>query len=327
MTNQPFEVVERIDELISRIATASPSDDAAALSGELGLARLELYERDGDGEALLAGLRCLLQTIASVADHPDRTRWHFGIGLGYAERARREQALGDYHEALDWLSALYAGPADLGALRSRVAAALGELCWERYWLVRHGEGLDPQRALAETDRLLHRVAPLLARPADPDELTDVRLVVGLANLERHELSGDRASLHRGIALLASASLAELPVDDPRRCQAGSELAEALRRLSMMDDDPVALDRSITVATRTITWASQADGTAWFLLHRYAASAARRRWRARHDRADLELALSCWRVLLPAGLDPLSTREYNSLLADWVDTVGPATAPG
>ena len=57
MTIQPAEPLERIDELISRIATADPHDDMAALGGELGLAWLELYERDGDSDALAAGLR------------------------------------------------------------------------------------------------------------------------------------------------------------------------------------------------------------------------------------------------------------------------------
>jgi hypothetical protein len=323
---QPAEPLDRIDEIIARLAASSPGDDVSALGGELGLAWLELYERDGDEDALRAGVGCLRRTIASVTDHPDRSRWFLGLGLGYAERARRNRCLSDYHEAMNWLSVLYSGSALGGEPRRRLAVTLGELCWERYWLVRYSQGVSVPRALTENTRLLGRIIPLLAAPADPEDLADTRLIAGFTLLERYELTGEPAALERGIDLLASASFWELPADDPRRCQAGSELAEALRQLSIMDEDPATLDRALAVATRTIASSGPTDGTARFLLYRYTANAAFARWRARRDLADLDLAYRCWQPLLPLGMDSASGQEYAAVLAEWRRTVGPDRPP-
>src|SRR5690606_25345751 len=106
-----------------------------------------------------------------------------GLGLGYAERGRRQSSIDDYHEAMNWLSALYvAAPLDCGE-RLRAGTVMGELGWERYWLVRHVPGVDVVRALAEADRLLARVGPFLTAPGDPANLTDIRLIIGFAYLE------------------------------------------------------------------------------------------------------------------------------------------------
>ena len=91
----------------------------------------------------------------------------------------------------------------------------------------------------------------------------------------------------------------------------------------MDNSAATLDRAIAVAISTMELSSEADGTAWFLLYRYTASAAFSRWKARRDRSDLELTINCWRVLLPSGLDPESALEYEALLAEWSDAVGSA----
>ena len=315
MTTQPDGPLECIDELVSRIASSSDPADTAALGGRLGLAWLELYERDGDEDALRAGVRCLRQTIAGAPDHPDRIRWFFGLGLGYAERGRRKGSIVDFHEAINWLSALYAGAPRDCPERARAAAAMGELSWGRYWLVRHASGVDVVRALAEADRLLARIGGFLTAPHNPEELADLRLITGFTYLERYELTGDPGTLVRGIDLLAAASIWELPPSDPRRCEAGSELVDALRQLSIMDDDDAVLDRAITAAVRTMESASPADGTAWFLLHRYGASAAYNRWQRRGDAKDLDLAHRCWQPLVHLGMDAASAREYQAVLRD------------
>lgn len=204
---------------------------------------------------------------------------------------------------------------DNRALRARAAVELGDLCWTRYWLVRHDQGHDIEQAVVSVDRLIALISPLLTQAPDLADLTDARLVAGLAFLERYELTGDPANLDRGADLLAVASIFDLPGDDPRRCQAGSELVDALRQLSILDNSRDALDRAVLAAGRTLELADPSDGTAWFLLHRYTASAARNRWLACGDRADLELAYQCWQVLLPLGMDGASAREYESVLAD------------
>ncbi len=315
MTTQPEPPQDRIDALIARLAAASPVDDRVALAGELGLAWLELYEQDGDEDALRAGADCLRRTVAAAPDHPDRARWALGLGLGYAERGRRRRSLPDHHEAITVLSTLYVDTQPDAPMRARAVAALGELCWARYWLVRHDLDADVVRCLAEVEALLERITPLLTAPPDPAELGDARLVAGFAFLEWYELTGEPTYLDHGIDLLAAASIWDLAANDPRRCQGGSELAESLRQLSILDNCADALDRAIAVAVRTIDLSSPADGTAWFLVHRYAASAAYSRWRARGCRADLDLAYRCWQPLLELGMDPASAQEYQALLAD------------
>jgi hypothetical protein len=176
--------------------------------------------------------------------------------------------------------------------------------------------VDARRALAEVDRLLARIDPLQAAPDEPEDLTDIRLVVGLARLARYALNGQRRDLGRGIDALLTASMWHLPPDDLRRCQAGSELVEALRLAGEVDPGTDALERSVATARRILDGAGPADGTAWFLLNRYTASAAYELWRERGVPADLELAHQCWQPLLPDGLDPDSAREYRALLADW-----------
>jgi hypothetical protein len=261
----------------------------------------------------------LRRTVASGPDHPERHRWLLGLGFGYAERGRRHCSIVDFHEAIGWLSALYVGAPPGCGERARALTVLGELTWARYWLVRHASGIDVVRALAEVDLLLGRIDPFLVAPFDPAELTDVRLVAGLTHLARHELTGASAHLVRGIDLLATASIWDLDASDPRRCQAGSELADALRRLSIMDDDDAALDQGVSAVVRTMESASPDDGTAWFLLHRYGASAANNRWLRWGNREDLELSYRCWQPLVPLDMDAASAREYQALLREWQET--------
>jgi hypothetical protein len=319
VNTQPDELLESIDELMSKIASSSDPADKLALGGRLGLAWLELYERDGDEDASRAGVRHLRQSIANGPDHPDRTRWFLGLGLGFAERGRRRCSILDFHEAINWLSALYVGAGSNCAERARAVEVMGELSWGRYWLVRHAPGVDVVRALAEVDQLLGRIGPFLAAPCDPAELADVRLVAGLTHLERYELTGEPGHLVRGVDLLAAASIWDLPASDPRRCEAGSELADALRQLSILDNDAAALDRAVSASVLTLESASPADGTAWFLLHRYGASAAYNRWLRRGKAEDLELAYRCWQPLVDLGMDAASAREYQAVLRDWEGT--------
>lgn len=318
MTTQPEEPLECIDELFTRLAFSSDPAETLVLEGRLGLACLERYERKGDEDDFRSGVGYLRHCIASAPEHPLRTAWFLDLGLGHAERGRREGSIADYHEAMNWLSALYVSTPPDCAERARAGAVMGELGWERYWLVRHVRGVDVVRALTEVDRLLARVGPFLTAPRDPVDLTDIRLIVGFAYLERYELTGDPGHLVRGADLLA-ASVWDLAASDPRRCEAGSELVDALRQLSIMDDDPAMLDRAVAAAVRTKELASPSDGTAWLLLHRYGASAAYSRWLRRHDADDLDLAHRCWQPLVRLGMDPASAKEYQAVLRARVTT--------
>jgi len=274
------------------------------LRAELGLGWLAIYEREGDEAAHAAGLACLHAAIEQGPTHPLWSRWVRWLGLGYAERGRRRHSLTDYHEAINWLTTLYVTlPA---AERGTVAATLLEVCWERFWLVRFGQPEDTTTGLAESDRLIDLVVPLLAGEGVVEALRDARLLAGLAHLERYEFSGNRSDLDRGIDLLAAGSLWDLPPGTPSICQLGSELANALRRRAILDDDPASLDRAIAAGERTIERSSAADGSAWLMLHFYQAMAYEQRLQAdgtgvdgRH-RTDVEGAVACWRVLADAG---------------------------
>ena len=307
--------LECIDELTYRMVHSPHATERLVLGGRLGLAWLERYERDGDEEAFDRGINLLRASIAGAPEHPDRTKWFLGLGLGYAERGRRQSSVADYHDAMNWLSALYVGAPHGCAERARAAAVMGELGWERYWLVRHVPGVDVGRAMVEVERLLARIGPFLTAPADPADLTDVRLIIGFTCLEKYELAGDPSQLVRGADLLA-ASVWDLESSDPRRCEAGSELVDALRQLWLLTDDPAVLDRAIAAAVRTRELASPADGMAWLLLHRYGASAAYSRWVRRPNPDDLELAYRFWQPLLHLGMDPASARECEAVLRAW-----------
>jgi hypothetical protein len=225
------------------------------------------------------------------------------------------RSLPAHHEAIDRVSGHYARATADAAGRSRAAARLGELCWARYWLVRYGADIDVARSLAEVQRLLDRILPLVAAPREPSDLVDARLVAGLAFLERWELTGEPADLDRGIDLLAVASIWDLPATDRRRCQAGAELVGALRQQAMIDNRPAVLDRAVTTALRTLAKAGPADGMAWLCANYHAARAAHDRWRVRRAGNDLEFAHRCWQPLLAHGLRAWSAREYQALLAD------------
>jgi hypothetical protein len=322
---QPEEPLECIDELTYRMVHSPDVIERLVIGGRLGLAWLERYEREGDEEAFGRGVDLLRSSIAGAPGHPDRTRWFLGLGLGYAERGRRQSSIVDYHEAMNWLSALYvAAPVD-SAERVRAGAVMGELGWERYWLVRHLPGVDTGRALAEVERLLARVGPFLTAPADPADLTDVRLIIGYTCLEKYELTGDPVHLVRGADLLA-VSVWDLASSDPRRCEAGSELVDALRQLWLLTDDPAVLDRAVAAAVRTRELASPVDGMAWLLLHRYGASAAYSRWVRRSSPDDLELAFRFWQPLLHLGMDPASARECAAVLRAWEGTTADIELP-
>ena len=71
---------DRVDSLIRRLGASEPSDDLAALGGELGLAWLELFERDGDDDAFRAGVGCLRRTAAESSMEKTGITWRKDFG-------------------------------------------------------------------------------------------------------------------------------------------------------------------------------------------------------------------------------------------------------
>jgi len=326
MIHEPAEPFQRIDRLNATLGGSLTADWSTY--GERGLAWLEIYGIDGDVQALRDGLEWLQACVVGAGEDPRLPRWRLALGLAHAERARHrwaardeQGALADFCSAVDCLTAVFTDVSAPARERATAAEELGGLCWKRYWFVRYYP-VQPDLALAEADRMLARIDPLRTAPADVADLAGIRLIAGLARLERYELTGDRADLDRGIDALLTATPWDLPAADRRRCPAGAELVDALRRRAALargrrsKDGREDLVRAVDVARRIIAQSGPWDGNAWLLLNRYTASAAYALWRRDRRWADLDLAYNCWQVILPEGLDRLSAREYRAVRAQW-----------
>jgi hypothetical protein len=297
-----------VTRLARRLAAPSGTDDAAALTGLRGLAWLDRYERDGDADALASGVAW----------------WFFWLGLGYGERGRRRRAVLDYHRAIECMSIALAGMEPDEPDRGRVAITLSEMCWERFWFVRYGTGHAERAALVAVDELLAMAEPLLAAEREPATARAIRRIVGLARLERYELAWRRRDLDRGIALLAAASLWDLPADTPTQVMAAIELADAYRRRANLDGDAATLDLAIEAGNRTVDHLGD-DRLARLVLHHNLALAHEARWRWAGARADLDRAIECWRVLMeadgPGQLDAWEAARCGDLLRERGELTG------
>jgi hypothetical protein len=309
---------------LARRLAAPDVVDGPVMTGLHGLAWLERYEHDGDPDALATGLARLWEAIAAGPEHPERHRWFYWLGLGYGERGRRRRAVADYHRAIECVSiALADGPPD-DTQRARVVVTLSELCWERFWFVRHGAGTGQRAALTAVDDLLGTARPRLTRECDPVIARATRRIVGLTHLERYELGRGRADLDRGIALLAAASLWDTPADTPTQVMAAIELAEAYRRRAHLDADTASLDLAIDAGNRTLDHLGD-DRLATLVLHHVLALAHEARWRFTGARADLDRAIDCWRALMgadgPAQPDAWEAARCGDLLRERGELTG------
>jgi hypothetical protein len=295
----------RIDEL-TRMLIAPGAGDVPALTAQLGLAWLEVYESEGDDDALAAGLSCLRHCVETDPGHAERPRWSLWLGLGHAERARRLRSIHDYHKAIDLITALYAGPVPDPDVRVRTAATLLGLGWERLWLIRQDDSAHQPATYAAVDRLIAAMTPLLAGSADPAGVAWVRQVVGLAHLERYELAGLRADLDRGVDLLSTASIWELTAGTPLVGRVGSELVNALRQQGLLDDDAARLDQALAAGRRTMRHADPRDADVIGLLHLFQAHTHEARWQVAGDAEDLSGALASWQAVL--GDDELTLAD-------------------
>jgi hypothetical protein len=311
--DQPLPILaeprQRIDELTRRLI-APEAGDLPALTAQLGLAWLEVYETDGDDDALAAGLSCLGHCLESDPEHAEHPRWSLWLGLGHAERARRQRSIHDYHRAIDLIAATYAGPILEPDVRVRTATTLLGLGWERLWLIRRDDSANQATRQPAThaavDRLITTMTPLLAGSADPTGVAWVRQVVGLAHLERYELTGLRGDLDRGVDLLATASIWDLTAGTPLVGRIGSELVNALRQQGLIDADVARLDQALAAGLRTLRHADADDAEIMGLLHLFQAHAHEARWQVSGDAEDLSGALASWQAVL--GDDELTLAD-------------------
>jgi hypothetical protein len=299
----------RIDDL-TRMLIAPDAGDVPALTAQLGLAWLEVYETEGDDDALAAGLDCLRHCLESDPEHAQRPRWSLWLGLGHAERARRQCSVHDYHRAIELIAASYTGPVLEPDFRARTAATLIGLGWERLWLIRRDDSANQATrqpaTYAAVDRLITTMTPLLAGSADPSGVAWVRQVVGLAHLERYELAGLRRDLDRGVDLLATASVWDLTAGTPLVGRVGSELVNALRQQGVLDADVARLDQALAAGLRTQGHLDPDDTEIMGLLYLFQAYAYEARWQVSGDAEDLSGALASWQAVL--GDDELTLAD-------------------
>ena len=243
-------------------------------------------------------------------DHPERTSWWYGLGLGYAERAVRAGGVADYDRAIDWLSRLHGELLESDPDRDFIAVLLMDAEWDRFYAVRYGGTCDTPTALAEAQRVVTAISGLAVR-GDSELEAYARLLRCLAHLARFDEAGDRADLAVGIDGLTSA-LDTLTPDTPRYALAGSWLIDALRQRADLDEDPASLDVSIATGERVLSGCGP-DNTAWLMLNAFEASAYQTRWRHSEDPADLDRAIELWRVVVEAEVDPSAAASCGDLL--------------
>jgi hypothetical protein len=291
----------------------SSAQDAAALTAATGLAWLATYEAEGDENAFTAGLSDIRRCLEQAPDHPEHDRWRLWLALGHAEHGRRLGRIEDYDRSIDILSELYLGGLTTDQLREQVAATLADVGCDRLWLHRRNGTPDESASpatLTEVANLVTRMSPLLTGGADPRGRWWARLSIGLAQLERYELTRTRVDLDRGVDLLATATWDLVP-GTPLLGRVAAELANGLRCQGVLDGDRVRLEQAVTTADRALRDGDPGDELTRHLLAVVQAYAHEACWRVTQDTEYLAATLACWRAAL--GDDGLTIADAFSRL--------------
>jgi hypothetical protein len=270
--------------------------DVPAVTGTLGAALIERSVRDDDIADLADALAYLHEAVGAAAHHPDRGRWYWCLGSGYGRFARIRDSADDYGRAVHWLRQSI-GEHDIDNEEYIGAVSLlPGFAWDRYGLLRHGRECGPEEAGAAVEWLVAMVTDPRLRAVDARQGAAADLVHGLALLERHGLRERRADLDAGITVLA----ASVPVVDPDLPLLGlaeAALADAYLTRAGLDGDLASVDLSLRAGRSAVERATDDDETVWAMAHANQALAYAMRWRAAHDRDDLDRAITHWHQLL------------------------------
>lgn len=293
-----------LDDWIAHLAAtiADPPDDAdlAGLIGAFGSALSERYERDADPGDLDAIIGRLSDALHRAPQHDDRFFWWYGLGLAHAERARLCPAIGDFDEAVEWFSRLYAALPGDDEDRDDAAVVLIDAHLDRFWFRRYRQHCDVDAAGIEANRLVTAIEGVDLVCDNGAAAGYVQMLTGLGHLERFEITGHRADLDLAIEMLAAA-LPGLPLDVPRRGLASAELSNAYRLRADADGDLVTLDLAIRIATTALETCGPEDPE-WRLLHEYQSHAYALRANLTANVTDLTSAIEHAQLLAdePAG---------------------------
>ncbi len=311
---------ERLSILLGLCADPAAGEDLPELTGLLGHARLELYERDSSAEVLDAAIGTFQAALALAPAHDLAPSWYGGLGVAFSHRAVRTGEARDYDQAVEWLQRLYEALPDSDPDRDFAGLLLVEALWDRFYDVHYGEAPDAAVAL----RLARDVTQAIAGITLDDDLYAAysELVLGLANLACFDESGDRDDLAAGIRRL-TAAVDSLPADTPRFLFATSWLVEALRSRAALEGDATGLDLAIAIGERVLA-SSTPDQPHWAMLNCFQAGVYDARWRAAHDQTDLDDAIDHWRSAFDQTGLAWAARNCGDLLAERAELLQEAT---
>lgn len=212
---------EATDELARALAVTDPgADQYAARCSNLGLARIERFDRTGVRGDLDAAISLGHQALEVAADG-DRNRPTMLINLSGRLLRRHEigRAPGDLREALRTAKEATDGP-PAGEPERRAALVALALARQRRFEV---EG-----DVADATDAVHRLEEALTTaPEGTDEEARLRSTLGLMLRGRFEATGDRRDLDRAV-LEATAAVTRTNTDGPERHRRAGQLAGILQ---------------------------------------------------------------------------------------------------
>ncbi|MEV5208074.1 CHAT domain-containing protein [Micromonospora sp. NPDC053740] len=270
----------------------------------LGEEALDRYAESGDPTELDAAIGHLQAALDSDPGHESALWWAHCLGLAYAERGDRADAvadhdradaLADYDRAVALLTEVVAS-LDRGSDRDVDVVVLIDAWWERTRISGHGA----EHAAAV-------IGSLSAELTDETLAAYARVVQGLALLAVYDETEHRPDLKTAVGVL-SAALESLTPEAPRYIEASAWLCLALRQL----DD---LNRSIDVGRRAADRAAPDDPSLPLLIE-FLAESYQDRWDdGETDPEDLGQAIVYWQRLIEVEPTDNALTECGRLMRE------------
>jgi tetratricopeptide (TPR) repeat protein len=305
-----------IGYLFGQLVDPDDETDVDDTRAELGIAFVEVGERDQSGSDLSSAIEYLGTAIEAAPHHGNRDRWLFFLGVAYADRAELTGSTTDADDGIRWLRMAFAttgGRPDAVMVLALLAVQL----WQKYWRLAHQEPVDEAEARRWLDEILTEMDGWPAMPgADPGLARAVDLYRGITHLERHDRRQQRSDLDAGIALLAR-SVPHFDVAVDCFGYAAAQLVWAYTNRAELDDDPADLDAGIALgsAARERIEYGVFD---WVLLTENLGSAYAERWDWRHEPGDLDRAIAHFQESLRTAEMPVSTGMLGARLRERAD---------